>query len=1173
MALPKHQVFISFRGEDVRKGFLSFLEDELTRGCVKYYVDHREMKGEALDILLQRIEESRIVLVILSKNYMDSKWCIKELLKTCEKIGPRLKAIPIFYNVIVEDVKNNWKVGEQVRAEEGEAIEEEREKQVKQALMTLTRQTGMRSAEFRTDFEFVKEIVKEVKKVLTSIEEKEKSSSNITPIAKLFGITQRQQKLQEKLKFEKDNEETRIVGVLGMAGIGKTTLVEKLFEDGKYEFHRKMFFKDIHKTSTCNGTISLRFKLLKTLLKSKKNLLITEETTHESVEKDLLEGKVLLVLDNVSDKKQLESLLGNRKWIKEGSKIVIVTSDKALVEGLVDDIYVVPGLNEREGLECFRHHAICENRGKSIVEENLTKLSREFVDYARGNPLTLKVLCSELRGKDSAHWESMLRRLAQSPSQNIQYVLNVSYDGLIQQQKDAFLDVTCFFRSENHNFVTALVDSSCNDGEPKNVRSDIKDLADKFLIEISGGRVEMHGLLYTLGKKLASQQHQRLWNCQEIIKVLKKKQAKINVKDIRGIFLDMSEVVKMTPLGKDAFLGMYNLRYLKIYNSCFPREYEADCKLNFPDGLDLPLKEIRYLDWLKFPKEELPQDFNPKNLIDLKLPYSKIKHLWDGVKDTTNLMWADLSHSIDLCDISGLLGAQNLQRLNLEGCTELKILPEGLQNMASLVVLNMRGCTNLVSLAEMNMKSLKTLILSNCSNLEKFQVISENLEALYLDGTALKGLTPSTIKLQKLVLLNLKDCKMLESVPNCLGKMKALQEVILSGCLKLKSFPDLEESMRRLRILLLDGTSIEQVPKLLPYSGVFEWLHRGVKGMPLLRHLCLRGNNTIQSLHPHIGQLYLLKCIDLKYCTKLKSIPTLPPNLQCLDAHGCESLITVGNPLAFLILTDQIHSTFIFSNCHKLDEVAKSSIISYIQKKSQLMSHALDRYNLGSMESFIGACFPGCEIPAWFSHQTYGSKIVLTELRKHWNNNKITGVALCAVISFTNYKERSHPSLVTCTCEFKNEDGSLKRFSCTVGVIKPQKLQSDHVFIGYTSWYQIKKQKEQEDDKKGCSSSDDDKAYLRFEVTDSTGEVVKKCQVLQCGFSLVYEADEIDGVSWEVNSSEATEPRMGDERTSGLLIGTNNLCEYMKKPLQLMCFVVSIYVGVAFVLGKRNRKR
>lgn len=149
MAVTDHQVFISFRGADVRRGLLSFLEEGLKRGCVKYYVDTKERKGEVLDILLQRIRESRLVLIILSQNYMESRWCIKELLETTKEIRPKPKVIPIFYNVRVEDVKDNWKVGKQARGEEGEEIGEEREKTVKEALRTLTRHMGIRSTEYR----------------------------------------------------------------------------------------------------------------------------------------------------------------------------------------------------------------------------------------------------------------------------------------------------------------------------------------------------------------------------------------------------------------------------------------------------------------------------------------------------------------------------------------------------------------------------------------------------------------------------------------------------------------------------------------------------------------------------------------------------------------------------------------------------------------------------------------------------------------------------------------------------------------------------------------------------------------------------------------------------------------------------------------------------------------
>lgn len=101
---------------------------------------------------------------------------------------------------------------------------------------------------------------------------------------------------------------------------------------------------------------------------------------------------------------------------------------------------------------------------------------------------------------------------------------------------------------------------------------------------------------------------------------------------MRGIFLDMSKVAESIALERMTFTNMLNLRYLKIYDSCCHRLCKADCKLYFHDGLKFPLQEVRYLHWLKFPLEELPSDFNPKNLVDLRLPYSKIVHVWNGVK-------------------------------------------------------------------------------------------------------------------------------------------------------------------------------------------------------------------------------------------------------------------------------------------------------------------------------------------------------------------------------------------------------------------------------------------------------------------------------------------------------------------------------------------------------------
>lgn len=102
--------------------------------------------------------------------------------------------------------------------------------------------------------------------------------------------------------------------------------------------------------------------------------------------------------------------------------------------------------------------------------------------------------------------------------------------------------------------------------------------------------------------------------------------------NVRGIFLDMSKLTKSISLDSSTFIDMRNLRYLKIYNSCCPRQCIADCKVHFPKGLEFPLEEVRYLHWLKFPFKELPTDFRPENLVDLRLPHSNIERVWKGYK-------------------------------------------------------------------------------------------------------------------------------------------------------------------------------------------------------------------------------------------------------------------------------------------------------------------------------------------------------------------------------------------------------------------------------------------------------------------------------------------------------------------------------------------------------------
>ena len=68
------------------------------------------------------------------------------------------------------------------------------------------------------------------------------------------------------------------------------------------------------------------------------------------------------------------------------------------------------------------------------------------MDYAKGIPLALKVLGSLLRSRSENEWDSALSKLKKIPNPEIQAVFRLSYEGLDDDEKNIFLDITCFFK-------------------------------------------------------------------------------------------------------------------------------------------------------------------------------------------------------------------------------------------------------------------------------------------------------------------------------------------------------------------------------------------------------------------------------------------------------------------------------------------------------------------------------------------------------------------------------------------------------------------------------------------------------------------------------------------------------------------------------------------------------
>jgi hypothetical protein len=104
------QIFLSFRGEDTRKNFVDHLYTGLNyAGFQTFRDDDGIERGEHIKSELQKaIQESRIALVVLSKNYASSSWCLDEIVMIlkCRSTISGYIVLPLFYHVDPSNVRN-----------------------------------------------------------------------------------------------------------------------------------------------------------------------------------------------------------------------------------------------------------------------------------------------------------------------------------------------------------------------------------------------------------------------------------------------------------------------------------------------------------------------------------------------------------------------------------------------------------------------------------------------------------------------------------------------------------------------------------------------------------------------------------------------------------------------------------------------------------------------------------------------------------------------------------------------------------------------------------------------------------------------------------------------------------------------------------------------------------
>jgi len=303
---------------------------------------------------------------------------------------------------------------------------------------------------------------------------------------------------QDVIQLLKQSKSPLILGIWGMPGIGKSSIVHAIYNQIGPYFEHMSFLENVEGLWKDKCQVYLQEELIFQIDEQFEENIPTIETRRVILKEKLRHKRVLLILDNVDKLDQLKALCGNREWFGPGSKIIITTRDRHLLkEHGVDYMYGVKELDESESLELFNLGAFRQ----ATSHEGFAELSRQVVTYSGGLPLALKVLGSNLHSKRVDFWESELHLLKMFPLQEVQRVLEDSFNDLSDEERRIFLDIALFFIGMNQNDVLETLNRST-----QCTALQISLLEDKSLVTIDeNDNLQMHVLLQSMARDVIRQ--------------------------------------------------------------------------------------------------------------------------------------------------------------------------------------------------------------------------------------------------------------------------------------------------------------------------------------------------------------------------------------------------------------------------------------------------------------------------------------------------------------------------------------------------------------------------------------------------------------------------------------------------------------------------------------------
>ncbi|XP_075644427.1 putative disease resistance protein RGA1 [Castanea sativa] len=776
-----------------------------------------------------------------------------------------------------------------------------------------------------------------------------------------------------KLLLEPNNEENvSIVPIVGIGGLGKTTLAQFVYnyKNIKEHFELKMWI--------CISDVFDVKMIIQKIISARSEKLEDHsmDKLQDQLRKIINQKKYLLVLDDVwnEDPHKWESLKDLLIGGAKGSKIVITTRAGLVAEITCSvSIYTLKGLNVKQSWLLFKQITFRKGQGQGTNNPRLEEIGKEIVRKCQGVPLAIKSIGNVLRLEKTEHKWSYVKNnileIATQQKNDIFPILKLSYDHLPSHLKSCFAFCFLFPKDYEIDKVTLIQLWIAQDFiRPSNKNQELEDVADEYFkdllrrsffeeVKVFGElKYKMHDLIHDLAQLVAGEE--------------------CTIITLDGNNFDEKTRHMSIPFYIDS-------SFIETSGLLVRAEKLRTCLLTFK--LDKWEYKAGELDESKLNKLIL----SFRRLRALGLYGVQIERVPDSIEKLIHLTYLDFSTNLGIKTVPNAISRLwKLQTLKVNGCENLEELPRDIRLLVGLRHLENSNCWRLShmpnGLGQMTCLQTLSLFVVRDNQASSSRHISSGLDELNSLNSLRGELQISNLRcledvysepsaanlrakqyLERLTLLwhandldfcsdddNDSDEKLLEGLQphqnlkflsvrgyggvrfsSWLSLLTNLVDLSIIGCKRCQQLPRLSQlhslerlSLRRMEVLeyISDGDINEEVPTTSFFPSL-KTIH--ILSCPSLKGWWRSTSTTDHQQHPHhqsLPSFHHLSVLDIQFCPNLTSLPPFPYLEESL--HLDQVSLKALQPTIAMTSSLPSSSSFLSSPFSKLKSLSLSSI-------------------------------------------------------------------------------------------------------------------------------------------------------------------------------------------------------------------------------------------------------